>query len=83
MIDLGSGIAIAGVAIAAAPVAITAIRARKNGNGNGNGYSKALCDERHKSIEDKLARQETDRKEILSYLQRIETKIDSHITQED
>jgi tRNA1(Val) A37 N6-methylase TrmN6 len=33
MVDIGTGIAIAGVAIAAAPVAITALRSRGN-NGN-------------------------------------------------
>ncbi len=35
MIDLGAGIAIAGLAVAAAPVAITAIRVKSNSNSNG------------------------------------------------
>lgn len=44
-----------------------------------SGYSRALCDQKHRSIDDKLSRQETDRIEILSYLRRIEEKLDDHI----
>lgn len=51
MIDLGSGIAIAGVCVPAAAVWIAAIRTKKpaNGKGNGNGY---LCKEHSGLVSD-------------------------------
>ena len=47
MIDMGTGIAIAGVAIAAAPVAITALRVRNN---NSNGRVQYMTEEHHEKI---------------------------------
>lgn len=50
MVEIGTGIAIAGICIPAAAVIMTAIRSKPSSNGNGNGgYCKA-----HSGIEEML-----------------------------
>lgn len=75
--DIGQGIAFGSSVLGCVAVIYKVFPAK-----NGNGFSKALCDQMHKAIDDKLERAETDRKEVLGYLRRIEEKLDDHISED-
>lgn len=74
MFTLGDGIAVGTLLVVVGGLIFKAMP-----NKSVSEISLDLCNAKHKSVDDKFERAETDRQEMLAFLKRIEDKLDGHI----